>query len=661
MKKLITICALLLAQLAAIAQTDDTKYTVTLHQEPDNNDAFVLRVEAEDYALYNPSAKPQAKPGQKVSVYVWLNDGYVLDQLTSADTIMTTTLVDVWGGWDYYESSFVMPQHDVDITVTAHFDPATPELPGLCDWDEQTGTLIVTHFTPGQLYDAVSRAINNKFSAVRRLTVAGTLRSPDMANMGYNLASTLNYLDLSRTDGLKELYSDDECFRGATQLQTLLLPASLETLGSYAFTDIPVLESVTCYATTPPKLGSSSRHAFSGSSPALTVYVPAESLPLYAAADGWKDMQLMPITQGVHTLTVNLPSSETSLKDMFLELVNNKTGQSQRLVLTNRTQYSFRNLIEGTQYNIYIMNARGDVLATIKDVAIEKQDVQVRFSDLKPLRDVTIELTVPGGSAAEADAFTVTWTDLVGNFLATGTTLTSQLEGAKAIARIKLGEALGTQYVQPADTLITVGQGSALSICLQPLPQAELSGTVTAAATGQPIRGASIAVTQQLNGLYPVTLTTTTDAQGRFALTIFDAPTEITAQASGYVPQTTVLAGFAGESTAFALRDLTGTTVLLDLSYRPAVRNGETADDNADYSGYFEETLAEDGYADMYELMLQFIRSGYNGPIFCDHTHRSVNSELLGSKTNRATSDAWIQGLIYAARAQVLKEIAQVK
>lgn len=83
-----------------------------------------------------------------------------------------------------------------------------------------------------------------------------------------------------------------------------------------------------------------------------------------------------------------------------------------------------------------------------------------------------------------------------------------------------------------------------------------------------------------------------------------------------------------------------------------------TAPLNADYSGYFEECLAEDGYADMYELMLQFVRSGYNGPIFCDHTHRSINAEVLGSKTNRATSDAWIQGLIYAARAQVLKEIS---
>ena len=70
--------------------------------------------------------------------------------------------------------------------------------------------------------------------------------------------------------------------------------------------------------------------------------------------------------------------------------------------------------------------------------------------------------------------------------------------------------------------------------------------------------------------------------------------------------------------------------------------------------------ISPDGYADMYELMLQFIRSGYNGPIFCDHTHRSVDASL-GSSTNRATSDAWIQGLIYAARAQVLYEIASAK
>jgi len=59
----------------------------------------------------------------------------------------------------------------------------------------------------------------------------------------------------------------------------------------------------------------------------------------------------------------------------------------------------------------------------------------------------------------------------------------------------------------------------------------------------------------------------------------------------------------------------------------------------------------------MYEIMKQFIRSGYNGPIFCDHTHQSVNKDTLGSNTNMATSNAYIQGLIYAARNEVAKEL----
>lgn len=77
-----------------------------------------------------------------------------------------------------------------------------------------------------------------------------------------------------------------------------------------------------------------------------------------------------------------------------------------------------------------------------------------------------------------------------------------------------------------------------------------------------------------------------------------------------------------------------------------------------DYSGYFEECLTQDGYADMYAIMKQFIKAGYNGPIFCDHAHRSVNAELLGSKTNMATSNSFIMGLIYAARSELGAEMA---
>ena len=74
---------------------------------------------------------------------------------------------------------------------------------------------------------------------------------------------------------------------------------------------------------------------------------------------------------------------------------------------------------------------------------------------------------------------------------------------------------------------------------------------------------------------------------------------------------------------------------------------------NADYTGYFEEVLCQDGYADMYAIMKQFVKSGYSGSIFCDHAFGSVNPTLLGKNTNMATSNAYIMGLIDAAAAEV--------
>lgn len=75
-----------------------------------------------------------------------------------------------------------------------------------------------------------------------------------------------------------------------------------------------------------------------------------------------------------------------------------------------------------------------------------------------------------------------------------------------------------------------------------------------------------------------------------------------------------------------------------------------------DYSGYFEECLAQDGYADMYAIMKQIIKSGFNDSIFCDHGFTVIN-EAHGAKSNMCISNAWILGLMYAARADVGYEL----
>lgn len=70
-----------------------------------------------------------------------------------------------------------------------------------------------------------------------------------------------------------------------------------------------------------------------------------------------------------------------------------------------------------------------------------------------------------------------------------------------------------------------------------------------------------------------------------------------------------------------------------------------------DYSGYFEECLAQDGYGDMYAIMKTIIKAGFNDSIFCDHSWDYTN------KNSMHVSNAWIQGLIYAARTEVGYEL----
>ena len=76
-----------------------------------------------------------------------------------------------------------------------------------------------------------------------------------------------------------------------------------------------------------------------------------------------------------------------------------------------------------------------------------------------------------------------------------------------------------------------------------------------------------------------------------------------------------------------------------------------------DYSGYFEECLAQDGYADMYAIMKQVIKSGFNDSIFCDHSWSVKDSTLITRTTTMSISNSWLLGLIYAARAEVGYEL----
>lgn len=67
---------------------------------------------------------------------------------------------------------------------------------------------------------------------------------------------------------------------------------------------------------------------------------------------------------------------------------------------------------------------------------------------------------------------------------------------------------------------------------------------------------------------------------------------------------------------------------------------------------YFEEVLAEDGYADMYLIMKQLVRCGYDGLISVDHAFRGYPS-MGGMTGSFAYPTGYLKGLWHAARSEL--------
>lgn len=521
--------------------------------------------------------KDSLSAGQMVELYAYANSNFSFKEWVDEQGQVVS---------NKQNFQYNMPAHNVTLTAVYSFDPANPSNPNKNFWDKATGNVIIDDFKAGSLQSAISQAIgSNNQSEVLAITVAGRINSNDFGIA--NTYSNCTTLDLSRTTGVSEVpsYAFDY-----TDLQTAILPATIERIGNRAFDQCNQLSALTCYAMTPPTVGS---YAFYGVQEGMVVFVPAAAVAQYQEAAGWKDFTILPIQNDIRIIKVSLPQDAniTDYANMYLELTNTKSGQRLHYVMTDKHEYAFVNIIKNTAWNVTLHNERGDVFGEIKNVEVKDEDAAVTFNELKKPQHISLKVLTPNGNDVTAQT-NITWTTEQGAYLSQGNEMSGILEGYKLAYNITLSQQLAMLYCAPQQGMHVAKSDSNNIVCqLNALPQIIIKGNVKDATTGMAISNATVSASQTFGGKYGKTIGTQTDENGNYTITAFKVPTTLTIASTDYISKVLSCDSLIAQNTdtimaqQALLRPIEGATIALDFSYRTCADSTDEATTNW-YSDY---------------------------------------------------------------------------
>ena len=454
---------------------------------------------------------------------------------------------------------------------------------------ENVTAIDVSTFEGCSSLQSVSLASKDKLTAIRDKAFNNCTQLKDfeipqtISELGGGVFQNTAIQSATIPDGIEKI--GNATFADCKELLSITLPASITKLDDHALGRCTQLTDFYLYAENPPALG---MYALDKISSNMRLHVPAFAVSVYEETPGYSHFDIMPLPELVTVLQVNLPAeSKEVYQNMILELKNEETEQIQKLVVSERMSYSFRGLARNESFTVSLKTQSGGILGEIKHIRTTEEEMSVTFDKLLSLHNVSLQVLLPDKTDVTGQV-KITWSDTMQGYLSQGDVLPSRVAGEKITYSVGLNQTLGTQYVAPADSTFKVKDGdNHLQYTLQLIKQVTLSGKVQAE-DGSVLSGATVSVTQKLNGKYSKNFTGRTDAEGAFSVQVYDDESTVSVSFPGYINHSLTVDDFTAGTDlgVITLKPITGTTVHLTLTYTSAIAESETAETQSGYADY---------------------------------------------------------------------------
>ena len=536
----------------------------------------------------------------------------------------------------YYYLLYAMPDHDVTLYFYGELRPEDPDHEGNTDmpnvpasngWDAASGEVTITNLTTydevnnndlSSIIDAMNALMRHKhFTArdVKSLVMACDMTPEGWSNAYEQLSQlftsslptySLERIDLSRTwdwgnpgkewiggqyvpfpfkdgtpssDGTVRYFFNAYNTGDVSSLQHLILPSCITGfVGNEVFVKMEKLKALTLFSATPPKVDDNTLDPLPLS---LTLYVPAASIGLYKEHPYWsRFFDIRPIDESqVADLTVYLPSDHDDGRyaDMSIILRNADSGETQRYVVDDRSDYTFRNLPRGAQYSIDLVTPQDVVIATADSVFTFQRYVATGFDQVTPLHNLTLFVRADGRDVTqECD---ITWTTSDGAQLGSGYMVKWLPAGTTVAYDLTLPSSLSSTFLKPPYSSLTVGAVSdQVIVNLQHPTLTVVDGQVTDG-SGRRISGALVTFTLPINDDVCRTYTTVTDGSGNFSLEAVQGAGVLNVSNPHYITwRDNVTLPLANpQATHIVLNEITGPVVRYEMPFTESVMEGEQA------------------------------------------------------------------------------------